>query len=187
MGILLASAVAERITGVPFRDFLSREVFRPLGMSFTSLGLGSRRIEDTALSQVPERSDWDWNSPYWRNLGAPWGGAHSNVQDVARFMAVFQRPGTPIWKAATTREMITNQTPDHKQSWGLGWRLSNFGKACSSSTYGHSGSTGTLAWSDPETATTFVLLTTKPADQSNQRLINPVSDLVSEAAKPQPH
>jgi CubicO group peptidase (beta-lactamase class C family) len=80
--------------------------------------------------------------------------------------------------------MITNQTPDHKQSWGLGWRLNGFGKACSPSTYGHSGSTGTLAWSDPETGTTFVLLTSKPADQSNRTLINPVSDLVSEAARP---
>jgi beta-lactamase class C len=184
MGILLASAIAERITKVPFRDFLSREIYRPLGMAYTSLGLGSRRIEDTALSQVPEQSDWDWNSPYWRNLGAPWGGAHSNVQDVAKFLAAFQRPGTPIWKSGTTKEMITDQTPDHKQSWGLGWRLNGFGKACSSSTYGHSGSTGTLAWSDPETGTTFVLLTSKPADQSNRTLIHPVSDLVSEAAKP---
>src|SRR5713226_71553 len=46
MGILLASEIAQRITGMPFRQFLRREVFLPLGMRDTSLGLGGRRIQD---------------------------------------------------------------------------------------------------------------------------------------------
>jgi CubicO group peptidase (beta-lactamase class C family) len=174
MGILLASAVAERIAKVPFRDFLQKEVFKPLGMSQTSLGLGSRRIEDTARSQVPQ-TGWDWNSPYWRNLGAPWGGAHANVQDVATYLEAFQHAKTPTWKPGTNREMITNQTPAHKETYGLGWRL------YSASSYGHSGSTGTMSWSDPATRTTFVLLTTKPAAESSKVLIRPVSDMISDA------
>ena len=177
MGILLASAIADRITKTPFREFLEREVFKPLGMNQTSLGLGGRRIEDTARSQVPEQTDWDWNSPYWRNLGAPWGGAHANVQDVATFLAAFQLTKPPIWKSGTNREMIANQTPGHKEAYGLGWRLERPG------TYGHSGSTGTLSWCDTTTRTTFVLLTTKPAAQSNKVLIRPVSDLVFHSAK----
>jgi CubicO group peptidase (beta-lactamase class C family) len=184
MGILLASAVAERITKTPFRDFLKKEVFLPLGMKQTSLGLGGRRIADMAPSQVPEKSNWDWNSPYWRDLGAPWGGAHANVHDVATFLEVFRHDEAPIFKKGTTREMITNQIRGHKESWGLGWRLNPGigGRASSKSTYGHSGSTGTLSWCDPESATTFVLLTTKPAAQSQKVLLRPVSDLVSEAA-----
>jgi len=175
MGILLASAVAERITKVPFREFLQKELFKPLAMNETSLGLGSRRIEDTARCQVPE-TGWDWNSSYWRNLGAPWGGAHSNVEDVARYLAAFQLAKTPIWKTGTNREMITNQTPGQKETYGLGWRL------YPASSYGHSGSTGTMSWSNPVTRTAFVLLTTKPAAESNKVLIRPVSDLVTEAS-----
>jgi CubicO group peptidase (beta-lactamase class C family) len=184
MGILLASAIAERITKTPFRQFLSREIYRPFGMNQTSLGLGGRRIEDTARSQVPEQTDWDWNSPYWRDLGAPWGGAHANAQDVAKFLEVFRTEGAPVWKPGTTREMITNQTPRHKQTWGLGWRLGPaFGRSCSPATYGHSGSTGTIAWSDPATRTTCVLLTSKPAAQSQKPLIGPVCDLISDSMK----
>ena len=176
MGILLASAVAERITKVPFRDFLQKEVFKPLGMRQTSLGLGGRRIEDTAHSQV-QQTGWDWNSPYWRNLGAPWGGGHANVEDVARYLAAFQLSKTSVWKSGTTREMITNQTPGQKETYGLGWRL------YSATSYGHSGSTGTMSWSDPATRTTFVLLTTKPAAESSKILIRPVSDLISDASR----
>ncbi len=185
MGILLASAIAERITRVPFREFLSREVFKPLRMDQTFLGLGGRRIEDTALSQVPEKTDWDWNTTYWRDLGAPWGGAHSNVRDVGKFLAAFQHSGAPIWKAGTPREMVTNQTPGLKEAWGLGWRLNpgSFGRFCSPATYGHHGSTGTVAWSDPQSGSTCVLLTTRPASHSRNTLLRPVSDLVSDAAR----
>jgi CubicO group peptidase (beta-lactamase class C family) len=186
MGILLASAVAEKITGTPFRDFLKKEIFVPLGMARTSLGLGGRRVQDMARSQVPE-TGWDWNSVYWRDLGAPWGGAHADVADVVRFLAAFRQSETRIWKPGTTREMTSNQNTGLKEAWGLGWRLQQnggLGKFSSAATYGHSGSTGTLAWADPETDTTFVLLTSKPAAESNRPLIKPVSDIVSEAASP---
>ena len=85
MGILLAAEICERITAVPFPEFLSRELFGPLGMKHSALGLGSIALADTERSQVeqgpphsgrgkPEAAHWDWNSPYWRNLASPWGG-----------------------------------------------------------------------------------------------------------------
>lgn len=44
MGLLLAAEVAERVTKRPFRDFLRDELFRPAGMTKTSLGLGGARF-----------------------------------------------------------------------------------------------------------------------------------------------
>jgi CubicO group peptidase (beta-lactamase class C family) len=81
--------------------------------------------------------------------------------------------------------MITNQTSAYKQAWGLGWRLNaeTYGQFRSPSSYGHSGSTGTISWSDPETRTTCVLLTSKPASESQKPLLTPVCNLVSEAVK----
>src|SRR5713226_4324897 len=40
MGLLLAGEIVERITKTRLRDFLRKEVFQPLGMAQTSLGLG---------------------------------------------------------------------------------------------------------------------------------------------------
>jgi beta-lactamase class C len=177
MGILLAAEIAQRIAKQPFREFLRAAVFDPLGMKATRLGA----VPGAARIQVIERSDYDWNSSYWRDLGAPWGGAHSTVDDIARFLNAFDGAAATPWKAATSSEMRTLHTNGLGDAYGLGWRLQpgGFGKGCSAATYGHSGSTGTLCWRDPGKKLTFVLLTSKPAEQSRKTLLEPASDFVS--------
>jgi CubicO group peptidase (beta-lactamase class C family) len=181
MGILLASEIVSRIAKQAFPAFVHEHVFQPLEMRKTSIGLGGRAISEIMLCQVDEPSDWDWNSTYWRNLGSPWGGALSTVGDISRFLQYFARPDRRVLKPETASAMITNQTVGLSKRWGLGWMLNNgqFGRGCSDTTYGHSGSTGTLCWLDPKKDLTFVLLTTKPAAQSTKTVLYPVSDGVS--------
>ena len=183
MGLLLAGEIVERVTKTALRDFLRKEVFQPLGMTQTSLGLGGRPISSTALCQVSGDEDWNWNSPYWRDLGAPWGGAHASAADVGRFLRAFLRPPSSILKPETAAAMIVNQNDGLDQSWGLGWQVKpgGFGKACSPETFGHGGSTGTTAWADPKKDLTFVLLTTRPAAEDKEYLLRSVSDLISES------
>jgi CubicO group peptidase (beta-lactamase class C family) len=184
MGILLAAEIAERITKRSLPEFLRDEVFKPLGMRHTSLGLGGRKISETMPSQVTDDPGWNWNSAYWRNLGSPWGGAFAPASDVTRFLRYFVKPEASVLKPETAAKMITNQNAGLNQPYGIGWAVNGakFGKGCSAKTYGHGGSTGTLCWLDPEKDLSFVLLTTKPAAQSQKTLISPVSDIVSEAA-----
>jgi CubicO group peptidase (beta-lactamase class C family) len=181
MGVLLAGEIVQRITRRNLSDFLHDEVFVPLGMHDTSLGMGGREISKTMQCQVEQHTDWDWNSSYWRNLATPWGGAHSNVADLSRFLRYFVHPDRPILTTETAAAMITNQNQGLKQPWGLGWMLAQgFGHG-SSRTFGHSGSTGTVAWLDPEKDLSCILLTTRPATVSQKILLDPVSDTVSEA------
>ncbi len=183
MGILLAAEVIERVTKSPLRDFMKKHVFDPLGMETASLGLGGRRIEDTALCQVSGNDDWNWNSPYWRDLGAPWGGAHASAEDVGKFLEYFLNPTGRVLRPATARTMVENQNRGLNLPWGLGWMVQpgKFGKACSEHTFGHWGSTGTVAWCDQVSRTTCVLLTTRPADESRSSVLGPVSDAVAAA------
>ena len=185
MGILLAATILEKIAGQPMPAFLAKNIFQPLGMSATSLGLGGRRIDETARCQVPdaERSNWDWNSAYWRNLGAPWGGAHATARDLAAFLEAFVATESPVWPASTRREMREIQTGTLRPSYGYGFvrEPGAFGKTCSADTFGHFGSTGTVFWHDPATATTCVVLTTKPAVESRARVLMPVSESVGRA------
>ena len=67
--------------------------------------------------------------------------------------------------------MVSLQTAGMKEPWGLGWSLRK-------QRFGHSGSTGTLCWLHPKSDVIFVLLTTRPAEQSGRTVIEPVSDLV---------
>jgi CubicO group peptidase (beta-lactamase class C family) len=192
MGFLLASEIAQRITGTPFPDFLGKELFAPLGMKRTALGMGGFKIAETVRCQTesaaPESGAgaaaarrWDWNSPYWRNLGAPWGGAHSTTGDISRFLRSFLHPDGRVLREATARSMIHNHTKGLSVPRGLGFDLSpgSFGKFCSRKTFGHRGATGTLCWTDPERDQTCVILTSLPIRTSGELLLRPVADLVS--------
>lgn len=175
MGILLATHVAELISKTGILELVDQTVFRPLGMKRSSLGLGQFAPDDVIPCQTkfaapesgagdPSTRDWDWNSPYWRKLGAPWGGAHASAPDVARFLAEFLNAQGTVVKPETARLMVTNQNPPGLTPRGLGFNVGveAGSKRCSARTFGHTGSTGTLCWADPETEAICVVLTSLP-------------------------
>jgi len=182
MGILLAAEIVERVTRQSLPRFLQQEVFTPLGMKAASLGLGGRALASLTPSQLSTpASDWDWNSAYWRGLGAPWGGAFAPAADVARMLRAFARPEEQkIWKPSTAARMTADQNAGLNKSWGIGWAVNArpsdvFGKACSPRAFGHSGSTGTLCWADPARDATLVLLTGRPAAEIGKTVLQPLS------------
>ena len=180
MGYLLAAEIAERLTKTPFREQMRSRLFAPLGMNTASLGLGGRKPGALARCQVPD-DPGGWNSPYWRDFGAPWGGAHGTAEDVSKLLRFFAHPGPkgPL-RPATVQAMLTPTTPEgRKDRYGLGWRLGLGGPGASPRTFGHSGATGVLCWLDPDRDLSFVLLTTRPSDQSEATVLRPVSALVA--------
>lgn len=194
MGILLLAEVCQRVTHEPFAQFLARQLFQPLGMNQTELGLRRFGLAQTQRSQVekgptyggegkPDAAHWDWNSLYWRELASPWGGAHASAPDVSRFLREFLVPDEAlVLRSETVQNMVRNHTAHLGRPQGLGFALGNSaGAGCSPTTFWHGGATGTLAWADPEAGTRFVLLTTLPAAAANRLILRPVSDLVSRA------
>jgi CubicO group peptidase (beta-lactamase class C family) len=176
MGILLAARVAELISGIDILTFVDRTIFQPLGMKHSAQGLGRFKLTDMIEVQTeraaPESGggdlnakDWDWNSPYWRALGAPWGGTHASAPDVANFLAEFLYHRGTVVKPETARLMVKNHNREGLAPRGLGWNVgSSAGSTgCSNETFGHTGSTGTLAWADPTSQTSCVVLTSLPA------------------------
>jgi CubicO group peptidase (beta-lactamase class C family) len=79
--------------------------------------------------------------------------------------------------------MIRNHNPAGVQPRGLGFTIgaSAGSPGCSEATFGHSGSTGTLAWADPRTETICVVLTTLPSRDGHQHPRTLVSDRVAQA------
>ena len=179
MGILLAAEIVERITRKPLRQFLQAELFQPLQMNRTVLG----KVDNAIQIQVehadppggtPETANWDWNSQWWRDLGAPWGGAHSTAADIAQLLRAFLHPtGKPV-KKETAQRMTVNQNTGLDKPYGIGWAITPGG-------FGHGGSTGTSCWADTAKDATFVLLTSLPARASQKPIIDPVSKAVRAA------
>jgi CubicO group peptidase (beta-lactamase class C family) len=178
MGILLLAEIVERLTGLSLPVFLQQEVFAPLGMTSTSLGICDDLRPRVAAVDLPEEqqgTDWHWNSEYWRSLGAPWGGMFSTVGDLLVLLQTFldhgMHHGRRVLSAASARTMVTDQTSGmaglaeesrRQQRWGLGWSL-GWCDLSSPRAFHHCGATGTMVGADPETGLAAAILTTTPS------------------------
>ncbi len=192
MGTLLAGEIVERVTGAKLREFHKKEIFDVLGMKDSSLGLGGRQIDDTILCQTGLGADVERfgpNTPYWRDMGHPWGGMHSTVTDLAVLMQTFlnggQFAGKRLLSPATVARMTSDQNTAIGKPWGLGWGLATSpvwvycGDLVSPQTYGHSGATGTVVWADPVSQVVTVILTTRATSEDDGRLLRTVSNAVA--------
>ena len=195
MGILLAAEIVERLTKTKLRDFERQEIFEPLGMRHSALGLGGMRIADTVQVQtapapIPRRkASWGSNSEYWRNMGHPWGGMHTTTRDLAILLQTFLNGGSysgrRILSPATVKAMTSDQNERIHAPWGLGWALARshewneFGDLVSARAFGHAGASGTVAWADPETQLLCVILTNRPLALDGGRFLRLVSNAVA--------
>ncbi|MFO1248604.1 MAG: serine hydrolase domain-containing protein [Alphaproteobacteria bacterium] len=192
MGILLSAEIAQKITGKPIAELVEERIFRPLKMNHTGYGLRGRANATTVASQgAPAMTEagkkswasWNWNSEYWRNLGAPWGGALGSAADVVKFYDEFLWQRGRILKVATEELMKANNSPPGVKASGLGFDLrpSVGSPANHDHVFGHNGSTGTLSWADPDTSTICVVLTTLYEAAVRPHPTHLVSDLVAQA------
>jgi CubicO group peptidase (beta-lactamase class C family) len=194
MGVLLAAEIVERLSGTRLRDFEKKEIFDPLGMKDSSLGLGGRRLSDLVICSPAPGTDsadderFGWNSLYWRDLGCPWGGMHSTTTDLAILLQTILDGGVcagkQVFSPATVKAMTSDQNAELKAPWGLGWALGRshlyaFGDLVSGEAFGHVGATGTMAWADPEAQVLCVILTNRPYSVDNGRLLRLVSNAVA--------
>jgi CubicO group peptidase (beta-lactamase class C family) len=192
MGILLAADIVEKISGMPLREFERKEIFDPLGMQHSALGLGRMRIADTVLIQESDSKDaasWGGNSEYWRNMGHPWGGMHTTVKDLAILLQTFLNGGVysgkRILSPAAVKAMITDQNTQLNAPWGIGWALggsrvwNEFGDLVSPRAFGHAGASGTVEWADPETQLICVVLTNRPLSVDGGIFLRLVSNAVA--------
>jgi CubicO group peptidase (beta-lactamase class C family) len=200
MGIAALGAILEKLTGISLPDLIEQKLFAPLNMQSSWLGLPEDTADALMPTVIPSQlpvwqdpsSNWNWNSRYWRTLGAPWGGLITTAHDLGRFARMMLNNGaaenpsasiqrevlSPLVVAAATQNQ-TEFMPDlpektrRHQRWGLGWRLNwlnhaqVFCELLPETTFGHWGATGTMMWISRETGTWAVILTNMPYEQSS--------------------
>jgi CubicO group peptidase (beta-lactamase class C family) len=125
---LLAMAV-ERLSGMPFQDFLRDRIFRPLQMDHTVAFVpGRNRVPNRAFGYRKEKDAWVFSdqSPTSAVLGD--GGVYSSIDDLARW--VHSLDLHTLLSAGEMRPAFTPvaapgvESPDHtKAAYGFGWFL----------------------------------------------------------------
>ena len=201
MGFVLLAEIIGRVSGHNCSEFITRELLEPLGMKDSLLGtpdhwydsepeLTQRVAEIRVPPEQQEGSDWNWNSRYWQQLGAPWGGLLSTPADLASFCGMMLNGGRcdeqPLFSPQTVRAALSNQldtmpnVPEadrRTRPWGFGWRRNwpahgtSFGDLLSPQACGHWGATGTLFWIDPPRQAACIILSTQPLDPGRNHLI----------------
>lgn len=212
MGFVLLAKVVELVSGLPFSAFLQREILNPLKMNDTALGApqdwfqAGGRIDRFAHVDLPDDQldgdDWNWNSRYWLQIGAPWGGMLTTTNDLIRFGQLMLDGGSNgacrLFSRSTIQVATTNQLvhiPDVPEAdrrcrgWGLGWRMNwpahsaSFSDLLGPRAYGHWGATGTLFWIDPDRQACAALLSTLPLEKGSGTALTCLSNAILSAIR----
>ena len=202
MGTLVVAELVQRLSGQTIADFLASEIFQPLGLKSSSLGAGTFPRERLVRVQVPDYqigSDFGWNSPYWQDLGVPWGGMFCAPEDLAVICQWMlnrgELEGVRLLSPDTVQMATTNRLDDYpllpegirrSQPWGLGWRMNHpgntdsWGDSLGRHVFGHTGATGTTVWMDRKRNGFCILLTTAIRSRAPWRLVR-LSNIIASA------
>lgn len=129
-GFILLGAMIERISGMPWPDYLSARVFRPAGMTATGPGATPGQ---TAEPLVGAAQTGLTARPYY--VGLPAGGGYSTLGDLMRFAAAL-RPDALLDEAHRAL-LTTPKVPAGLRQWSLGLAT---GRRNGASYWGHGGS-----------------------------------------------
>ncbi len=189
LGFYIMKRLAESQLGQPMEEFLKQNFYDPLGLQnffYNPLenGISVSRITPTELDKYYRKSlvAGTVHDPGAALLGGVGGhaGIFSNAEDLATLMQMNLQLGYYGGYRFLLPETIElfSRTQSAKNRRGLGWDKpqATSGGPCSylvsSSTYGHTGFTGTCAWIDPEQDLVYIFLSNRVyPDANNTKLI----------------
>lgn len=136
-GYYLLGAIIEKVSGLPYHQFLAQRIFVPLGMAHTAYEGHERGEWPSAAGHSPLEKGFGAARPLGKNQSYAGGELVSTVDDLAKWDAAV---GRQLLKPATWQRAFTSyKLADGKDShYGYGWELTLIQ---GEPTIGHSGST----------------------------------------------
>jgi len=164
---MVLGEIIQRLDGRKVEDYLHEEIFAPLGMDSTYLGMPSKRA--TALGKRLAKKDSTYASEQehlWINdfKGRIFPGStgYSTAFDMGKFYRALWNGGewngkriikksTVNYITHTHRKGIFDKTLQSTCSWGLGFGLGKYNSStCSEETFGHGGRSSCTNFCDPQ-------------------------------------
>jgi beta-N-acetylhexosaminidase len=187
LGYYFIKRILESQTGSSFETYLSSRIYAPMGLRtlcFMPLNhFPKNKIIPTEDDQVFRKQlvHGYVHDPGAAMLGGVGGhaGIFSNATDLASLMQLFLNKGTYGGVRYISSEVVEEYTraqfAGNRRGAGFDRPLAGGGGTCdklaSQSSYGHSGFTGTLVWSDPVYELNYVFLSNRVCpDQNNWKI-----------------
>ena len=189
MGFYIMQHLAEKLLNQPMQDFLSQNIYEPIGATTTGF-LPLERFPEyqIAPTEVDKQFRGSKLVGYVHDQGAAMhggvaghAGLFSNANDLAKLGQMWLQKGSygghQFYKPETI-ELFTSKQYDSNRR-GLGWdkpTISDWNGPtslyASPKTFGHTGFTGTAVWVDPEFNLVFVFLSNRVyPDMFNTKLL----------------
>jgi D-alanyl-D-alanine carboxypeptidase len=129
-GFVLLGALIEKVSGMPYYDYVRTKIFQPAGMTSTGSLPETEKVANRATGYMKSGSSWTPNTDTlpWRGTAA--GGGYSTVGDLFRFAQALES-GKLISKA-----MLAEATKAQAEGYGYGFGIDGEGELRS---YGHGG------------------------------------------------
>lgn len=175
VNFILLGELVRRVAGVGLDEFVTREIYEPLGMVDT----GYRPVEESwgRVAPTTESTNGFWrgvvHDPTARRMGGVAGhaGLFTTAGDLARYARMLlgggELGGVRVMRAETVRLMTSVQSPAGvRDRRGLGWDLDSpyagpRGRWFPLGSYGHTGWTGGSVWVDPFSGTFVIFLSNR--------------------------
>ncbi len=175
-GVALAAFIVERVSGMSYVDYVNENIFEPLGMEHTSIGMHMEdnnwvRSQREKLKCYGRYAQEEYNADYgvchsWVQL-YPAGAAIGTTSDLAKFAQAFVATDCPFFENSETRDEMLTATSFYGDSdipenchglWTEQFKIP---------TLGHGGNTGGCTANlqfDPESGLGIVVLTNEPGE-----------------------
>ncbi len=192
LGMILLAKLIEKVSGLPFNEYLNLHFYEPLGM-YNTFFQPYKQPLDTNYIIPPTEIDSYWrrqkiqgyvHDPNAAIMGGIAGhaGLFSNIYDLGKYALMLKNGGEYggiCFLDAATIKYFTSQTKS-KTRRGLGFdkpepnknKISPTCPQASLDTYGHLGFTGTALWIDPEYDLIFVFLSNRTYPNTKNPLFN---------------
>jgi CubicO group peptidase (beta-lactamase class C family) len=155
------AALVERLSGQRFADFVRAEIFAPLGLRDSWIGMPAgvyRAYGRDRFAAVPGHPET--GTEEWVTWGRPTGGGHGPIGELARYYAALLERrvlSAPVVEAMTARHLcgVHDERLNATVDWGLGFLLGTsyrghgFGPHASRRAFGHGGRNWCQALADP--------------------------------------
>jgi len=210
-GWCILGEIIRRIDGRPIERYLTDEVFRPLGMTETTLNITPDREAELGkrLSVITETADprtgiEAWNDPRALPRVLPGGSGRGPAHDLGRFYLALSNGGRLDDIRILKSETVDLFTAAHQRNvpdrsfgmelptappWGLGFGkgsdqpfMTAMGKMCTAAAYGHGGNRSSVGFVEPSRELIVAIVTNGlPDEDANLRRLSAVSDAIHNA------
>ena len=175
INFILVGEIVRRVSGVPLDQFVSREVYEPLGMADSGFNPPAAKLPRVAPTEEVSGEGLlhgTVHDPTARRMAGVAGhaGLFTTIADIVRYARMLlgegELDGVRIFAPETVRLMTSAQTPEASVvRRGLGWDYdSTFSRPRGNfpaGSFGHTGWTGGFLWIDPESETFYVFLSNR--------------------------